>query len=264
MAQIFGTQAQLNALLEAVTIALASAESCLVRLHTFPSDSEAIQRSYQQMHVIGRAASVLEWPQLALLAHGTEGMLSDVMDNLTRLDPPTLTHMQSSLGTMKLLIQCLQSPDRPATWPPTLEGMGNVVAAVQETDQREENRRTGEQEVPSASFDERTNADTREKERHLESVAPRKAPPIQARPAEETTHRSLVVIVKLQQQRQSGVLVLKRGSAFSAEEGSIRFEEGRIVSAQAGRRSGPDARNWLSTWGTCRFAFYPDEQNRSP
>lgn len=262
MAQIFGTHEQLKGLLEAVTAALASAELSLSRLNSFPMDNEAIKQSCQQMRVIGRAASMMEWPQLAALAHGTEGILKDVLDGVTRLDLPQMTHIQSSLGTMTLLLQCLQSPERPATWPPSLDGTGSVVVAAQDSlwhAGNDEPGGAGERGSPPPDKD--TNeSDQRKEEGRTTDVSQRRPSQIEARPLEEMIARSLQVIVRLQQQRQSGVLHLKRGSAFSAEEGWIRFSEGRMTEAQTGRRKGSEARNWLSTWGPCRFAFHPDDQ----
>ena len=259
MAQMFGTQGHLEALLEAVTSALASAEAVLERLQTFPRDAEAIQQSHQHMHVIGRAASLMEWPQLAELAHGTEGILADIMDGLTQLDPPILSHIQSSLQTMKLLLQCLQRPDRPPTWPPTLQGMGSVVVAVPNQQWSEEHGRAGEQ-ASRDSYEESDASEQFKKGARREEPSRRIPPPIEIQPAKKTIPRSLMVIVKLQQQRHTGLLFLKRGSTISAEEGWIRFKEGWIVEAEVGRYKGPEARNRLSTWGTCRFIFYPDAQ----
>ena len=152
MAQIFGAQGQLTALLEAVTEALTSAENSLERLNTFPMDNEAIDQSYHHMHIIGRAASMMEWPQLAEVAHGTEGILRDVLDGLTRIDPPKLTHLQNSMHTIQRLLLCLQSPDRLTTWPPTLDGTGRVVTALQAPRGHEESEQEVDSEFHTSSF----------------------------------------------------------------------------------------------------------------
>jgi Domain of unknown function (DUF4388) len=71
------------------------------------------------------------------------------------------------------------------------------------------------------------------------------------------TDRLVHVISSIQRGRRSGVLTVKREEGIFFEEGTILFVNGQITQASCGRRTGADARNWLSTWGSCRFMFVP-------
>jgi len=71
------------------------------------------------------------------------------------------------------------------------------------------------------------------------------------------TDRLVSVISSIQRERRSGVLVAQRGGGITLEEGTIVFVNGQITEAHAGRQRGAAARNWLSTWGSCRFTFVP-------
>ncbi len=69
----------------------------------------------------------------------------------------------------------------------------------------------------------------------------------------------VTVIQKLQYERKNGVLTIRRGELTNAEEGWIRFVHGQITEARVGWRQGKEARNWMSTWGTCSFDFVSEE-----
>ena len=49
----------------------------------------------------------------------------------------------------------------------------------------------------------------------------------------------------------------KRGEGITLEEGTLVFVNGQITEAHVGRLREAEARNWLSTWGSCRFMFVP-------
>ncbi len=70
-----------------------------------------------------------------------------------------------------------------------------------------------------------------------------------------STDRLANVIQVIQLGRKTGVLTVERGNGITTEEGSITFVNGQATQANAGQHVGLDAFNWLSTWGTCRFAF---------
>ena len=74
---------------------------------------------------------------------------------------------------------------------------------------------------------------------------------------EMMTDRLVYVISSIQRERRSGMLTVKRGEGIALEEGTIVFANGQITEACVGRRRGAEARNWLSTWGSCRFMFVP-------
>jgi hypothetical protein len=71
------------------------------------------------------------------------------------------------------------------------------------------------------------------------------------------TDRLLNVIQVIQLGRKSGLLTVERGVGAQFEEGVIVFSNGQVTQAEAGRSTGLEAFNWLSTWGSCRFAFVP-------
>jgi hypothetical protein len=74
---------------------------------------------------------------------------------------------------------------------------------------------------------------------------------------EMMTDRLVSVISSIQRERRSGVLTAKRGEGVFLEEGTIVFINGQISQASAGRLRDSAARNWLSTWESCRFLFVP-------
>lgn len=80
---------------------------------------------------------------------------------------------------------------------------------------------------------------------------------------ETTTNRLVTVIQAIQLERGTGLLTVRRGEGVAQEEGAIVFTNGQVMQASVGRRSGPDALNWLSTWGMCRYIFMTTNVTRS-
>jgi hypothetical protein len=74
---------------------------------------------------------------------------------------------------------------------------------------------------------------------------------------ESLTDRLVSVISSIQRERESGVLMVKRGEGIFLEEGVIVFVSGQITEARTGRLRDSGARNLLSTWENCRFLFVP-------
>lgn len=72
---------------------------------------------------------------------------------------------------------------------------------------------------------------------------------------EVIAERLIAVIQRIQQGRMSGILTARRGDGVTAEEGNVDFAKGQIRLVRVGRRSGPDALNWLSTWNNCYCSF---------
>jgi hypothetical protein len=72
---------------------------------------------------------------------------------------------------------------------------------------------------------------------------------------EIATDRLVKVIQAVQIGRRTGELIARRGEGVTFEEGTITFVNGQVTEASAGRRSGSEALNWLSTWSNCRYAF---------
>jgi hypothetical protein len=71
------------------------------------------------------------------------------------------------------------------------------------------------------------------------------------------TDRLVRVIQVIQLSQGSGLLTAWRGEGEVVEEGTIVFVRGQITEAEAGRRKGQAALNWLTTWGKCRYSFTP-------
>lgn len=289
-----------DALMETMTSSVPLVEQALIRLEAAPFDEEALEMMYRHTHTIGRAASLMEWPALAQIAHGMEGQLSDVLEGFARLDPPTLILLRQALGTMQMLLAHLYTTGPRANGSPSAfdgldaEQAGLVVEATlseaetsHATGHRGEVSRPGEE---AQSADERrrpswwpkTRTDSSQRgrtpfftgqrsphrvEREPEGIATaRKAEPGAPAPGprlqEHTAARAIDLIRTLQQQRKTGKLTIRRGSSITAEEGWIQFYNGQITRAASGRHRDAEARNWLSTWGNCRYIF--EETDPSP
>ena len=67
------------------------------------------------------------------------------------------------------------------------------------------------------------------------------------------------VIQVLQLGRKTGMLTVERGEGITFEEGLLVFVNGQIVEAGVGKSSGQEALGWLNSWGKCRFAFVPKD-----
>lgn len=76
-----------------------------------------------------------------------------------------------------------------------------------------------------------------------------------AQQREATTDRLVGIIASIKMERRSGQLTVRRGEGLMSEEGRLVFVQGQVTEAQVGRRSGADALNWLSTWGSARYTF---------
>lgn len=286
--------------METMTISVPLVEQALLRLEAAPFDGEALEMMYSHAHTIGRTASLMECPALAQLAHGMEGTLADVLEGFARLDLPTLTLLRQTLGTMQALLNQLYTTSSGANGSSSTfngqeaERAGLVVeATISETDPgratdhrggtarpTEEVRSTDGRWRPSwwprsravnapggrTPFEasQRTPPRTsREPEvtetvRRTESSSPATGPRLQ----EQQASRAIDLIRALQQQRRTGRLTMRRGSGVTAEEGWIQFCDGQITGAASGRHREAEARNWLSTWGTCRYLF--EETGPSP
>lgn len=72
---------------------------------------------------------------------------------------------------------------------------------------------------------------------------------------EMATDRLVSIIQSIQMAQGSGVLTVRRGEGGMLEEGMIVFLNGQVKQTAVGRRTGTEARNWLSTWGPCRYIF---------
>ena len=83
---------------------------------------------------------------------------------------------------------------------------------------------------------------------------------------ETATDRLVSIIQLIQMGRRTGTLTVRRGEGLTQEEGTITFSKGQVTQTSAGRRTGSEALNWLTTWGSCRFTFVSSDpvENTSP
>lgn len=75
------------------------------------------------------------------------------------------------------------------------------------------------------------------------------------------TDRLANVIQVLQLGQKTGRLVVERNAGPQFEQGIITFVNGQVVQASVNQQEGPDALNWLKSWGACRFTFTPDQRS---
>lgn len=85
-----------------------------------------------------------------------------------------------------------------------------------------------------------------------------------AQQKETITNNLADVIQVIQLGRKSGELTVERGEGETLEEGMITFINGQVVAAQTTIFNGQNALHWLSSWGTCRFAFIPTPSSEIP
>src|ERR1051326_6212432 len=80
----------LDSFIEEVNSYLPEIETNLERLAQSPGDMDALEETCRHTHTIGGAASMMDFPGLAHVAHGMEDILGGVLDGLASLDVPTL------------------------------------------------------------------------------------------------------------------------------------------------------------------------------
>src|SRR5579863_383283 len=104
MSNTFDKLSVLDSFIEEVNSYLPEIETNLGRLALSTDDMEALEESYRRAHTIGGSASMMDFPGLAHVAHGMEDILGDVLDNVAKLDPPTLGLLQRSLQRLHRLV----------------------------------------------------------------------------------------------------------------------------------------------------------------
>ena len=104
MSNTFDKLSVLDSFIEEVNSYLPEIEANLGRLAQSTDDMEALEESYRRAHTIGGSASMMDFPGLAHVAHGMEDILGDVLDNVARIDPPTLGLLHRSLERVHRLI----------------------------------------------------------------------------------------------------------------------------------------------------------------
>ena len=84
-------------------------------------------------------------------------------------------------------------------------------------------------------------------------------------PQKETITNSLANVIQvIQLGWKSGVLIVERGEGATFEEGMITFVNGQVVAALTAVLNGQNALHWISSWGTCRYAFIPKQTSEIP
>lgn len=104
MSNTFDKLSVLDSFIEEVNSYLPEIETNLGRLTQSTDDMEALEETYRRAHTIGGSASMMDFPGLAHVAHGMEDILGDVLDNLAKIDPPTLGLLYRSLERVHRLI----------------------------------------------------------------------------------------------------------------------------------------------------------------
>ena len=85
-----------------------------------------------------------------------------------------------------------------------------------------------------------------------------------AKQRETVTNSITNVIQVIQLGQKSGVLTVERGEGAAFEEGMITFVNGQVVAALTAVLNGQNALHWISSWGTCRYAFIPTHTSEIP
>lgn len=100
----FDKASVLASFIEEVNSYLPEIEANLARLAQSPDSKDALEETYRRAHTISGSASMMDFPGLAHVAHGMEDILSDALEGLALLDPPTLAFLQRSFGRMQRLL----------------------------------------------------------------------------------------------------------------------------------------------------------------
>ena len=109
MSNTFDKLSVLDSFIEEVNSYLPEIETNLGRLALSTDDMEALDESYRRAHTIGGSASMMDFPGLAHVAHGMEDILGDVLDNIAKIDPPTLGLLHRSLQRIHRLVDGIRS-----------------------------------------------------------------------------------------------------------------------------------------------------------
>src|ERR1700738_3122289 len=104
MSNTFDKLSVLDSFIEEVNSYLPEIETNLGRLALSTDDMEALEETYRRAHTIGGSASMMDFPGLAHVAHGMEDIRGDVLDNLAKIDPPTLGLLHRSLQRVHRLV----------------------------------------------------------------------------------------------------------------------------------------------------------------
>jgi chemotaxis protein histidine kinase CheA len=242
--QTVGTPGGFDAFLGEVRTTLLSVEQVLLHLSSSPGDPQALQKIYHYTSVIGTSAALMSCPTLSQIARNMAGQLANILEGRTTLNASTYALLQGSYVHMQQVVAALASQSR--SQEEGREGFkpgGGARVTIIESHLS-----------PQPSF-ERAQVGRLAEPRHAPSSNTRGERLGALPPEEGTTSLAIVIIGQYQRQRRTGQLWLARGTGRTAEEGTMIFQQGRILDATDERRHGTEARNWISTWEICHYRF---------
>src|SRR5258708_37551720 len=105
MSNTFDKLSVLDSFIEEVNSYLPQIETNLELLTQSPTDMDTLEEAYRFTHTIGGAASMMDFPGLAHVAHGMEDILGDALDRITILDEAKLGLLRRSLGRLHQLLE---------------------------------------------------------------------------------------------------------------------------------------------------------------
>ncbi len=104
MSTDFDKFAILESFLDEVASYLPEIETHLDRLQQRPGDREAIEEAYRLTHTIAGSAAMMDFPELAHVSQGMEGLLGNALDGAPALDVPTIGLLRRSHGRLARLL----------------------------------------------------------------------------------------------------------------------------------------------------------------
>lgn len=109
MSNTFDILSSLYPFIEEVNSYLPEIRANLERLEQSASDMKALEETYLCTHTIGGSASMMDFPDLAHVAHSMEGILADALDGIVTLDALTIALLQRSLRRMQRLLDGIRT-----------------------------------------------------------------------------------------------------------------------------------------------------------
>src|SRR6266567_2772954 len=109
MSNSFDKLSILESFIEEVNSYLPEIETNLEHLARSPGDMDALEETHRRTHSIGGAASMMDFPGLAHVAHGMEAILEEVKNGMTMLDEPTLDLLRRSFRRLHQLLEGIRT-----------------------------------------------------------------------------------------------------------------------------------------------------------
>jgi chemotaxis protein histidine kinase CheA/ActR/RegA family two-component response regulator len=109
MSNSFDKLSILESFIEEVNSYLPEIETNLEHLAQSPGDMDALEETHRRTHSIGGAASMMDFPGLAHVAHGMEAILEEVKNGMTTLDGPTVDLLRRSFRRLHQLLEGIRT-----------------------------------------------------------------------------------------------------------------------------------------------------------